>query len=263
MLAYETLLVEIRDGIGIITLNRPKVLNALNIQVFNELAQAAQEMTDNDSVRAVIITGGDQVFASGADINQLAKATVIDSARTPLANKPSYRAFSLIEKIPKPVIAAVAGFAFGGGCELTLTADIRVAADTAKFGLPEVKIGIIPGVGGTQRLPRLIGTGWAKEMIYSGDPIDAEEALRIGLVNKVVPVEQLMEEAVKMAKRFASRGAIALSMAKTCINEGSGMDLDAGLQLEYKCLSILYATEDKKEGMQAFLEKRKAVFQGR
>ncbi len=259
-MAYEMLKVEIEDGIGTITLNRPKVLNALNNQVFNELAGAAEELAKDDSVRVVIITGGDKVFAAGADIGQMANAQAVEVATT---SKPSYLAYQIIENMPKPVIAAVAGFALGGGCELTLVCDVRIAADTAQFGLPEIKLGILPGAGGTQRLPRLIGAGRAKELIFGGDFISAEEAWRIGLVNKVVPADQLFEEARKMAKRFATRGAVALRMAKSCVNEGLRMDLDAGLQYEHKCFSILFATEDQKEGMKAFLEKRKPNFQGR
>ncbi|HWJ02317.1 MAG TPA: enoyl-CoA hydratase/isomerase family protein, partial [Verrucomicrobiae bacterium] len=188
-MAYDTLLLEIEDGIATITLNRPKVLNALNSQVFNELAQVASELGADDAVRVVIITGGDKVFAAGADIGQMAEATAIEVA---VGEKPSHRAFQIIENMPKPVIAAVAGYALGGGCELALVADVRVAADNAQFGLPEIKLGILPGGGGTQRLPRLIGAGKAKELIFSGDFISAEEALRVGLVNRVVPVDQLV-----------------------------------------------------------------------
>ena len=259
-MVYEMLLVEIAEGVATITLNRPKVLNALNNQVFRELAEAASELAVDDSVRVVIITGGDKVFAAGADIAQMASATAMDVA---LGERPSLSALRIIENMPKPVIAAVAGYALGGGCELALVADVRIAADNAQFGLPEIKLGILPGAGGTQRLPRLIGSGKAKELIFSGDFIDAEEALRLGLANKVVPVEQLAVEANKMAKRFARQGAVALRMAKSAVNEGLRMDLEAGLQYEHKCFSLLFATEDQKEGMQAFLEKRKPNFSGR
>lgn len=259
-MAYETIVVEIEEGIAVLTLNRPAVLNALNDQVFNELADAASTLTADPSVRVVIITGGEKVFAAGADIGQMASATAVDVTTS---DKPSHRAFQLIENMPKPVIAAIAGYALGGGCELTLVADVRIAADNAQFGLPEIKLGILPGAGGTQRLPRLIGSGRAKELIFSGDFIKAEEALRIGLVNKVVPADQLFDEAKKMAKRFAARGAVALRMAKSSVNEGLRMDLEAGLQYEHKCFSLLFATEDQKEGMKAFLEKRPAKFQGR
>jgi len=259
-LAYETILVKIEEGIATITLNRPEVLNALNSQVFNELGEAAQKLGADESVRVVIITGGDKVFAAGADIKQLATSTAVNVATSV---RPSLRAFNLIENLSKPVIAAIAGFALGGGCELTLTADVRIAAEGAQLGFPEIKLGILPGGGGTQRLPRLIGAGKAKELIFSGDFITADEALRIGLVNKVVPAEQLLIEARKMAKKFAARGAVALQMAKTCINEGLQMDLDSGLQYEHKCFSLLFATEDQKEGMKAFVEKRKPNFQGK
>ncbi len=259
-MSYETLIVQIEEGIATVTLNRPNVLNALSNQVFGELAEVATQLANDDSVRVVIITGGDKVFAAGADINQMATATAVDVATS---EKPSHKAFRIIENMPKPVIAAVAGYALGGGCELTLVADVRIAADNAQFGLPEIKLGILPGAGGTQRLPRLIGAGKAKELIFSGDFISAEEALRVGLVNKVVPADQLFEEARKMAKRFANRGAIALCMAKSAVNEGLRMDLEAGLQYEHKCFSLLFATEDQKEGMKAFMEKRPAKFQGR
>lgn len=257
-MTYKMLILQIEDGIGTITLNRPEVLNALNNQVFTELVQAAEEMAQNQAVRVVIITGGDKVFAAGADISQLVITNALEASQDGTSN----RAFNLIENLPKPVIAAVAGYALGGGCELALIADVRIAADNAQFGLPEIKLGVIPGAGGTQRLPRLIGAARAKELIFSGEFITAEEAWRIGLVNKVVPSDQLFNEAWKMAKRFAGQGAVALRLAKSCINEGLRMDLEAGLHYENKCFSILCATEDKKEGMQAFLEKRKPHFQG-
>lgn len=259
-MAYETILVKIEEGIGTITLNRPEVLNALNSQVFTELGEAANELSADESVRVVIITGGDKVFAAGADIKQMATATAVDVSTSV---RPSLIAFNRIENMHKPVIAAIAGYALGGGCELTLTADVRIAADNAQLGFPEIKLGILPGGGGTQRLPRLIGAGKAKELIFSGDFISAEEALRIGLVNKVVPADQLLIEAKKMAKKFASRGAVAIQMAKTCINEGLQMDLDTGLQYEHKCFSLLFATEDQKEGMKAFIEKRRPNFKGK
>ncbi|EHQ87935.1 enoyl-CoA hydratase/isomerase family protein [Desulfosporosinus youngiae] len=259
-MAYETILVEIEEGIATITLNRPEVLNALNSQVFNELGEAAAQLTADQSVRAVIITGGEKVFAAGADIKQMASATAVEVSSSV---RPSMIAFNRIENMPKPVIAAIAGYALGGGCELTLTADVRIAAENAQLGFPEIKLGILPGGGGTQRLPRLIGPGKAKELIFSGDFIPAEEALRIGLVNKVVPAGQLLAEARKMAGKFAARGAVAVQMAKSCINEGLQMDLDRGLQYEHKCFSLLFATEDQKEGMQAFVEKRKPNFKGK
>lgn len=259
-MAYETIIVEIEEGIATITLNRPEVLNALNNQVFIELGEAAEKLSADDSVRVVIITGGDKVFAAGADIKQMALATAVDVSTS---GRPSLKTYNLIENMHKPVIAAIAGYALGGGCELTLAADVRIAADNAQFGLPEIKLGILPGGGGTQRLPRLIGAGKAKELIFSGDFISAEEALRVGLVNKVVPADQLLTEAKKMAKKFAAKGAVALYLAKTCVNEGLRMDLEMGLQYEHKCFSLLFATEDQKEGMKAFIEKRKPNFQGK
>lgn len=259
-MAYETIIVEIEEGIAVLTLNRPAVLNALNDKMFYELGEAATTLAADPSVRVLIITGGDKVFAAGADIGQMASSSAVDVTTS---DNPSHRAFNLIENLPQPVIAAIAGYALGGGCELTLAADIRIAADNAQFGLPEIKLGILPGGGGTQRLPRLIGTGKAKELIFSGDFINAEEAMRIGLVNKVVAADQLLAEAKKMAKRFADRGAVALRLAKSSVNEGLRMDLEAGLKYEHQCFSLLFATEDQKEGMKAFLEKRQAKFQGR
>lgn len=259
-MAFETIKVEINEGIGTITLNRPEVLNALNSQVFNELAEAAAALGDNDEVRVVLITGGPKVFAAGADIKQMVETTAVEMA---LTDKPSHRALQIIENLPKPVIAVIVGYALGGGLELALTADIRIAADNAQLGLPEIKLGIIPGAGGTQRLPRLIGAGRAKELIFSGDFISAEEAWRIGLVNKVFPVENLFEEAEKLAKKLAGRGAVALRMAKSAVNEGLRMDLEAGIRYEHQCFSLLFATEDQKEGMRAFVEKRKPQFKGK
>lgn len=259
-MTYETIIVEVGDGIGTITLNRPEVLNALSSQVFKEIADAAEIFAGDKSVRAVIITGGEKVFAAGADIKQMATLSAVDVA---MSVRPSRRTLDLLETMQKPVIAAIAGYALGGGCELTLAADVRIAADNAQFGLPEIKLGILPGGGGTQRLPRLIGAGKAKELIFSGDIISAEEALRVGLVNKVVPVAELMIEAKKMAKKFAARGAVALQLAKSCVNEGLRMDLEMGLQYEHKCFSLLFATEDQKEGMKAFIEKRKPEFKGK
>lgn len=257
---FETIIVEIEEGIATITLNRPEVLNALNSQVFNEISDAAKNLGEDESVRAVIITGGEKVFAAGADIKQMASLNAVDIVK---GVRPSKITMNLLENMSKPVIAAIAGYALGGGCELTLAADVRIAADNAQFGLPEIKLGILPGGGGTQRLPRLIGAGKAKELIFSGDIISADEALRIGLVNKVVPADQLIPEARKMAKKFISKGAVALQLAKSCINEGLQVDLETGLQYEHKCFSLLFATIDQKEGMKAFLEKRKPNFQGR
>lgn len=259
-MTYETLNVQIEEGIGIITLNRPKVLNSLSNQMFIELAEAALTLTNNNSVGAVIITGGDRVFAAGTDVGDMVNASTVQIA---FGDHLPNRAFNLIENMPKPVIAAIAGHCLGGGCELALTADVRIAADNAKIGLPEITLGIIPGSGGTQRLPRLIGTSRAKELIFSGDIINADEAWRVGLVNKLVPAENLLPEAKKWAKRLASRGSLALRMAKTAINEGVRMDLELGLQYEHKCFSALFATEDQKEGMQAFLEKRPPKYQGK
>ena len=259
-MSYETIIVEIEEGIATITLNRPEVLNALNDKVFNELEEAVTKLAADNAVRVVIITGGEKVFAAGADISQMVNSTAVKVAT---GDNLAQKAFNAIENMPKPVIASISGFALGGGCELTLVADVRIAADNAQFGLPEIKLGILPGAGGTQRLPRLVGVGRAKELIFSGGYIKADEALRIGLVNKVVPADQLSMETKKMAKRFAVQGAVALRLAKSAVNEGLRMDLEAGLEYEHKCFSLLFATEDQKEGMKAFMEKRPAKFQGK
>jgi enoyl-CoA hydratase len=257
---FETIKVEVKEGIATITLNRPEVLNALNSQVFNELAEAAADLGADEAVRVVLLTGGTKVFAAGADIKQMVDTTAVEMT---LTDKPSHRAFQLLENLPKPVIAVIAGYALGGGLELALTADFRIASDNAQLGLPEIKLGILPGGGGTQRLPRLIGAGLAKELIFTGDFIDAQEAHRIGLVNKVVPVEELFTEAEKLARKLAERGAVALRLAKSAVNEGLRMDLEAGIKYEHQCFSMLFATEDQKEGMKAFIEKRKPQFKGR
>lgn len=259
-MTFETIKVEVKEGIATITLNRPEVLNALNSQVFNELAQAASDLGKDEGVRVVLLTGGPKVFAAGADIKQMAEITAVEMA---LTDKPSHRAFHLLENLPKPVIAVIAGYALGGGLELALTADLRIAAENAQLGLPEIKLGILPGGGGTQRLPRLIGAGLAKELIFTGDFVSAQEAYRMGLVNKVVPLEELFTEAEKLARKLAEKGAVALRLAKSAVNEGLRMDLEAGIRYEHQCFSLLFATEDQKEGMRAFIEKRKPQFKGR
>lgn len=257
---YKTMIVNKENGIAVITLNRPDKLNALSNEFFAELLDVVRNLGKDNSINAAVLTGGEKVFAAGADFGQVGPRGPVDVVTV---DETPRQALRLLENIPKPVIAAVAGFAFGGGFELALVCDMRIAADNAKFGLPEIKLGLIPGFGGTQRLPRIVGTGLAKQMIFSGDPIDAQEALRIGLVNKVVPADRLIDEAKNLALKFASRGGIALRLAKSSINEGLHMDLEAGIQYEHKCFSLLFATEDQKEGMQAFIEKRKPSFKGR
>jgi len=252
---------ENKDGILIITVDRPKVLNALNAQTVAEIGEAFEAARDDASVKCVILTGGgEKAFVAGADINELAQMTPITGKAT--AEK-GQRVFRAIERFPKPVIAAVNGFALGGGCELALACHIRIASENAKLGLPEVTLGIIPGYGGTQRMARLLGKGKALELILTGDRIGAEEAERIGLVNKVVPADQLMAICEEMARKIATRGPLAVSAAIEAVMSGSDMAFDDGQILEATLFGLLASTDDMKEGMGAFLEKRTAEFKNR
>ena len=253
-----TILYEKDEGIGIITFNRPKSLNAISDQFTSELSQVLDAIESDDEIRVVIVTGGDKVFAAGADIKEVSNiGTPADAYRF---SKKGQQVFQKLVNLPVPVIAAVCGLAFGGGCEIALQCDIRIAADNAKFGQPEIKLGLLPGAGGTQRLPRLVGVGRAKELLFSGDPINAQEAYRIGLVNKVVPAESVMDEARKMARTFLERPRYALMMIKRLVNTGIEMDLNSALEYEARCFEILFSTEDQKEGLKAFVEKRKPEF---
>jgi enoyl-CoA hydratase len=263
-MAYENLeniRTENRDGILVITVDRPKVLNALNAQTVAELGRAFAEARDDESVRCVILTGGgEKAFVAGADINELSKMSPIsgrDVARQ------GQQVFSSIERMTKPVIAAINGFALGGGCELALACHIRIASDKAQLGLPEVTLGIIPGYGGTQRMARLLGKGKALELILTGERIGAEEAERIGLVNKVVPADQLMAAAEEMGRKIAQRGPLAVRSAIEAVMSGSDMAFEEGQVLEATLFGLLASTEDMKEGMSAFLEKRQASFRNR
>ena len=251
---------EIRDGICFITIDRPKV-NALNAQTIDEIAQAFDAARDDNNVRAVILTGaGEKAFVAGADIGELSKMTPISGKQVSAKGQ---AVLSAIERFPKPVIAAINGFALGGGCELALACHIRIASEKAQIGLPEVTLGIIPGYGGTQRLPRLVGKGKAFELVCTGDALSAADAERIGLVNKVVPADQLLAAAEEMAKKIASRSPVAVRAALEAVNSGTDMSLDDGQLLEATLFGLLCATEDMKEGMSAFLEKRPAIFPGR
>jgi enoyl-CoA hydratase len=252
---------ENRDGVLVITIDRPKVLNALNAQTVAEIGQAFAAARDDASVKAVILTGGgEKAFVAGADINELATMTPI--AGKDIASR-GQETFSAIERFPKPVIAAVNGFALGGGCELALACHIRIASEKAQMGLPEVTLGIIPGYGGTQRMARLLGKAKALELILTGDRINAAEAERIGLVNKVVPADQLMATAEEMARKIASRGPLAVRAAIEAVMSGSEMPFEEGQFLEATLFGLLASTEDMKEGMGAFLEKRTANFTGK
>ena len=260
-MAYETLLVEKKDNIAIVTINRPKVLNALNKTVIEELEKCFKELQNDPEVGAVILTGaGDKAFVAGADISGLVELNPLEGKE--FAEK-GQAVFNLIENLGKPVIAAINGYALGGGCELAMACTIRIASEKAKLGQPEVNLGIIPGYGGTQRLPRLIGKGRAMELILTGRMVDAQEAYQMGLVNKVVPPEKLMDEAIEMAKTILSKGPLAVKYAMEAVNRGLEVSLEEGLRIEADLFGICCATEDKVEGTKAFLEKRKPNFQGK
>ena len=258
---YQTILYEKGEGIAVITLNRPKSMNALNSVLFRELDDALTKIEGDAEVKVVIITGAEKFFAAGADITEIGGiATPVDAHRF---LKDAQAVFNRIEDLEKPVIAAVSGLALGGGCELALACDLRIAAENATFGQPEIKIGVIPGAGGTQRLPRIIGVTRAKELLYTGDFIDAQEAYRIALVNKIVPVASLMEEARKMAQKIARQPGFALKITKIAVNGGMNMDIKSAMAYEARCFEILFSTADQKEGMKAFIEKRKPAFTDR
>jgi len=249
----------IRDGIGTIRLERPP-MNALNIQVQEELRAAATAVTNDPEVRAVIVYGGAKVFAAGADIKEMADMSYVD-----LASRASdiSTAITAIARIPKPVVAAITGYALGGGCELALACDWRVVAEDAKLGQPEIKLGIIPGAGGTQRLARLVGPARAKDIVLSGRMVDAPEALRIGLADRVVPAAEVYDAAVELLRPYLTGPAQALRAAKLAIDGGLEMDLNSGLAWETQLFAALFATDDRREGMAAFVEKRKPDFTGR
>ena len=253
-MTYETLICDKKGGIAVITLNRPQRMNALDEQLVRELGQVMTEIEEDEQVKVVILTGHEKFFCAGADIREEVPVNFLKNVRA---------VFHKIESCEKPSIAAVSGIAYGGGCELSLVCDLRIASETAKFAVPEIKIGAIPAGGGTQRLPRLIGVTRAKELLFSGNPIDAHEAYRIGLVNRVVPTEGLVEEAKKMAQLLLDRPPVALTMAKLAVNTSMNTNLEAGLDYEAHCAAIIFTTEDIKEGMAAFREKRKPVWKGR
>jgi enoyl-CoA hydratase len=260
-LALETVLYEKKDAIAYVTVNRPKVLNALNRQTWTDLRAAFEEARDDGGVRGVILTGaGEKAFIAGADISELAHVTAVEAERSSSFGQ---SVLNLIENLGKPVIAAINGFALGGGCETAMACTIRIAAENAKFGQPEVKLGLVPGGGGTQRLPRLVGKGRALQLILSAEIIDAIEAHRIGLVNEVVPAAELIPRAGTVLRQIFANAPIAVQYSLEAVNKGLETSQAEGLALEASFFGLCAATEDKKEGTTAFLEKRPAKFQGR
>lgn len=260
-MTYKTLLYEKKDGVAVVTLNRPDKLNALNSTVYNELYGVFEAIENDPEVRAVVLTGsGDRAFAAGSDVAEMQDMGPIEAQKFMATIR---KASDLIYSLTKPTIAALHGYVLGGGNELAMCCDLRIASEKARFGQPEINLGLIPGASGTQRLPRLIGAAKAKEMIFLGDNIDAATALTLGLVNKVVPPEKLMEEAMAWAAKLAAKSSPVLAMAKMAINTGLDTDLASGLDMETRCDALCFATEDQKEGMKAFLEKRKANFKNK
>jgi enoyl-CoA hydratase len=261
MSEYQNLLFENDNGIGVVTINRPKALNALNEATVRELDKIIDVLAQDDSVKVVIITGsGEKSFVAGADIVEMKDKDAMEGREWGIL---AQGVFNKLEGLAKPVIAAVNGYALGGGNELQMACDIRVASEKAKFGQPEVTLGITPGFGGTQRLPRLVGKGMAKKLLFTADMIDAAEAYRIGLVDQLAPADQLMDEAKKLAKTIMSRGPIAVKLCKFAVNKGINMDLESAIQYEDEVWGLCFATADQKEGMKAFVEKRKASFIGK
>lgn len=258
-MSYKNIRIDISESIATITIDRPAVKNALNLETVQECHRALDDLALDEQAGVLIITGGgESSFVSGADINDIRARTVSEG----LAGINS-SLFAKVERFPRPTIAAINGFALGGGCELALACDIRVASDTARFGQPELGLGIIPGAGGTQRLPRVVGMGWAKHIILTGDVIDAKQALEIGLVTAVMPGSQLQLRARELAKRILRQGPLAARLAKLVLNASARVDLDSGLLIETLAQTVCYGSEDKQEGTSAFLEKRKPRFTGR
>lgn len=252
---------EKQDSSAIVTINRPKALNALNKDILEELLACFAELAQDDELAAVILTGaGEKAFVAGADI---AFMQGLDALSGRKFGKLGHQVMRTVETFPRPVIAAVNGFALGGGCELAMACDIRIASENARFGQPEVNLGVIPGFGGTQRLPRLVGTGHAMELIVTGDMIDAEQACRIGLVNRVVPLEQLLPECLDIAEKISQKSPIAVRLCKEAVETGMQMDITRACQYEIELFGACFTSEDQKEGMQAFLEKRAPAFTGK
>lgn len=259
-MAYKNIIVEKKDGIETITINRPNVLNALNIETIGELSKAVDELEEDKKMKVAVLTGKGKAFIAGADIKQMKDMSPLE------AKEFAEIGHSLLMKIENsrlPFIAAVNGYALGGGCEVMMACDIVIASASAKIGQPEINLGVHPGFGGTQRLPRLVGKAKAKELLLTGDTIGAEEALRIGLVNKVVDNDKLAEETEKLAQKIAAKSSVQTDFIKSLVNKGTDIDLPSACSLEISYFSSSFSTEDQKEGMTAFLEKRKPIFKGK
>jgi enoyl-CoA hydratase len=260
-MAFENLLWSVQDGVGVVTVNRPKSLNALDSRTVQELAQVVEAARSDASLRALVVTGaGDKAFVAGADIAQMSGLSAIEGRR--FADL-GHRALAALEALDIPTLAAVNGFALGGGCELALACDLVYASEKARFGQPEVNLGIIPGFGGTQRLARRVGAMRAMEMILTGDMVDAAKARELGLVLEVLPADKLMEHVLGVARKIAGKGAVCVAQAKRAVLASADTDLKTGNELERQAFAVLFGTEDAREGMKAFLEKRPARFQGR
>jgi len=259
---FETLLYEKDEqGVGTIIINRPKALNALNNKVFRELYSLLQMVEEDDGVRVLIITGsGDKAFAAGTDIKELQHLSCNEARDVAILAR---KAIDKIEAIKKPVLAAINGFALGGGCELSMACDLRIGSEKAKMGQPEINLGVIPGSGGTQRLTRLVGSARAKELLFTGRTIDAQTSLSYGLLNKVTSAESLMEETRKMALEITGKSSLTLGLMKSAVNAGRNLDLPSALDYEIECFAQCFATQDQKEGFTAFIEKRKPVYTGK
>ena len=255
---YKTILTEVHNRVGLVRLNRPKAYNALNNELLHELMDALEAFDNRDDIGAMVITGNEKVFAAGADIKEMSDASAVDMLKSDFIP-----AFDRIRKIRKPVIAAVSGWALGGGNELAMSCDMIVASESAKFGQPEINLGIIPGAGGTQRLTRVVGKAIAMEMVLNNRTLSADEALHFGLVNRVVPVEEYLEEALNLASEIANRAPVAVRLGKEAVNHAYESFLEDGLLDERRSFYFLFSTEDQKEGMKAFIEKRDAQWKGK